>query len=215
MSGSQEQQRSRGLTGWQRGTILWGPARTPGTESAVIVKLGGSLLSRPGWPALVAALVADRGPGPRRLVVGGGAVVDGLRSLDRVAPQPASLMHALAIDGMRMTGRLVAEALSLPMATTVADAAAVAVLDVPAWLAVGRRADSLPPGWHVTSDTIAARIAVEHGSRLLLVKSVPPPPCPAGTSDRLAVLAAADWVDPHFQITAEPLGRIEWAAPAA
>jgi hypothetical protein len=124
-------------------------------------------------------------------------------------------MHALAIDGMRMTGRLVAAALSLPMATTVADAAPVAVLDVPAWLAVGRRADSLPAGWDVTSDTIAARIAVDHGWPLLLVKSVPPPPCPAGVEDRLAALAAADWVDPHFRITAEPLGRIDWAAPAS
>ena len=144
------------------------------------------------------------------LVVGGGAVVDGLRSLDNALPQSPQLMHDLAIDAMRLTARLVAAAMNVPMAAAPPEDDGVAVLDVPAWLGIGSRATTLPVGWQVTSDAIAARVAVEHGGSLLLAKSVPPPPCPG---DQLATLAQAGWVDEHFPVAARPLVTIEWAAP--
>lgn len=180
----------------------------------LVVKLGGSLLSRPAWPALLVPLLTACGPRSCCLVVGGGAVVDGLRTLDRIVPQSPTLMHNLAIDGMLLTARLVAEATGFPLSATPPNRGTVSVLDVPAWLSVGARAASLPIGWQVTSDTIAARVAVEHGGSLLLAKSAPPPPCPGGI-DPLATLAQAGWVDDHFPIAAAPLVTIEWAAPAA
>lgn len=176
----------------------------------VVLKVGGSLLSRLDWPALLASLIAACGSRSCCLVMGGGAVVEGLRAFDRAVPQSPQLMHDLAIDAMRLTARLVAAAMSLPLVATPPDDGNVAVLDVPTWLAVGLRAATLPVGWEVTSDAIAARVAVEHRGSLLLAKSVPPPPCPG---DQLASLARAGWVDEHFPVAAGSLSTIEWAAP--
>ena len=211
------------LRGWRCGVIR-GPdgrsglverrgvsIRPSAAAPLLVLKIGGSLLSRPAWPALLTPLLTACGPRPCCLVVGGGAVVDGLRTIDRIMPQSPPLMHDLAIDGMRLTARLVAEAIGLPLSATPPDDGKVTVLDVSAWLAVGTRAASLPIGWHVTSDSIAARVAVEHNGGLLLAKSVPPPPCPDHV-DPLTSVAQAGWVDDHFPIAAAPLVSIEWAA---
>lgn len=185
---------------------------SPATGGPVVLKVGGSLLSRPDWPALLVPLLAAVGSRSCCLVVGGGPVVDGLRALDLAVPQSPCLMHDLAIDAMRLTARLVAARVHLPLTTAPPDGADAAVLDVPAWLALGSRAATLPVGWHVTSDAIAARVAVEHGGSLLVAKSVPPPPCP-DDRDLLASLARAGWVDEYFSVAAEPLSTITWAAP--
>ena len=177
----------------------------------VVLKVGGSLLSRADWPSLLVPLMAACGPGACCLVVGGGAVVEGLRTFDRALPHSPRLMHDLAIDAMRLTARLVAAGVGVPIAAAPPDAGVV-VLDVPAWLAVGTRAEALPVGWQVTSDAIAACVAVEHDCRLLLAKSVPPPPCP-GDVEQLVSLSRAGWVDGHFPVAAGPLTTIEWAAP--
>jgi len=198
-----------GLVG-SRGVNIQPPSARAAT--LLVLKVGGSLLSQPAWPALLVPLLTACGPRPCCLVVGGGAVVDGLRTLDRIMPQSPALMHELAIDAMRLTARLVAESIGLPLSATRPDHGKVTVLDVSAWLAVGTRAESLPIGWQVTSDAIAARVAVEYDGGLLLAKSVPPPPCPDRV-DPLVSLAQAGWVDDHFPIAAASLGSIEWAAP--
>jgi hypothetical protein len=210
--------------GWRRGFIRRpvtsaaaagsGPtvARSPLPAPLVVLKIGGSLLSQSGWPRMLMSLVAPC-PGACCLVVGGGAVVDGLRTLDRAVPQSPQLMHDLAIDAMRLTARLVAVAIGLPLAVAPPDSQGTVILDVPAWLAIGSRASALPVGWQVTSDAIAASVAVEHGGSLVLAKSVPPPPCP-DDGDQLAALAQAGWLDEHFPIAAGPLATIEWASPA-
>lgn len=196
-----------------RHTTVARPGAPAGGAPLRVVKIGGSLLSRRGWPHLIGALVGSWKVGPCCLVVGGGAVVEGLRTIDRAEPRAPAIMHDLSIDAMRLTARLVAAAVGLPMQSSPPDSRGVAVLDVPAWLAEGIRASSLPIGWHVTSDTIAASVAVEHGGGLLLAKSAPPPPCPEA-DEPLAGLAAAGWVDGHFPIAAATLAEIAWAAPA-
>ena len=210
---SQQIALARPAKGW-RGGVLRGLREADDLSlpvaGLVVLKVGGSLLSRPDWPALFASLMAACGSRSCCLVVGGGAVVDGLRVLDRAVPQSPQVMHDLAIDAMRLTARLVAAAMSLPLAATPPEDDGAVVLDVPSWLGIGSRATTLPVGWQVTSDAIAARVAVEHGGSLLLAKSVPPPPCPG---DQLATLARAGWVDDHFPVAAWPLSTIEWAAP--
>lgn len=190
--------------GWRRGTLRSAATPTPFT----VVKLGGSLLTRIGWAADVAALL-DSLSAPRLLVVGGGPLVDGLRAIDEAAPTPADLMHHLAIECMGHTARLVSTALGVPL---VAEAHPVpettAVLDAPAWLARDGRLDALPVGWQVTSDSIAATVAAAHGLPLVLVKSAPPP------HDDIERLAALGWVDAWFPTAALPLAHITWAAPA-
>lgn len=192
-------------------TIAWehGPIRA-GSESPCggrVIKFGGSLLRRGGWPAALRALVGQV-VAPTTIVVGGGGLVDGLRAIDAAHPLPAALAHRLAIDAMGLTARLVADATGFSLTAEPAAGAAVVVLDAPSWLAVGTRLADLPVGWHVTSDSIAAAVAAAYGAALWLAKSEPPP---AGD---LECLARAGWVDDYFPLAAAPLGRIEWAAPA-
>jgi aspartokinase-like uncharacterized kinase len=190
-------------TAWRRGTF-----RTASGDTApLVVKLGGSLLVRDGWAHDVAELFASLS-GPLVIVVGGGPLVEALRAIDRAEPAPTDLTHRLAIECMGHTARLVAAALGMPL---VAECDAVnrapVVLDAPAWLGGAGRLPALPVGWHVTSDSIAASVAAEHGLPLLLVKSVPPP------HDELDRIAAAGWVDEWFPTAARPLVNISWAAP--
>jgi 5-(aminomethyl)-3-furanmethanol phosphate kinase len=186
---------------WQRGVIRAAATPPPGR----VVKIGGSLLGRPGWPAAINWLVAQWRP--TLVVVGGGPVVDGLRAIDAAGRQPAAFMHELAIDAMSLTGRTVAEAIGMPVVA--GDAAAEGVLDASAWLRAAGSTAALPAGWQVTSDSIAAAVARVAGLRLVLVKSVAPP----GGGGDLAALAAAGWVDPYFPAAAAKLAAIDWAAP--
>lgn len=186
---------------WRQGVIRVGATAPAGT----VLKVGGSLLARPGWPAAIAALVAERRP--VLVVVGGGPLVDGLRAVDAASPRPVRLMHDLAIDAMSLTARLVADACGLALVE--GDAAASGVLDAATWLRATGEAASLPIGWHVTSDSIAAVVARATGRRLVLAKSGPPP---IGGDD-LPALAAAGWVDPHFPTAAADVAAIDWVAP--
>ena len=198
------------------------PAQPP-----LVIKLGGSLLSQPGWPQGIAKLLraisavspADSAASqpshsPALLVVGGGSVVEGLRQIDAASPQPAELVHALAIELMGITARLVAANTGLPLVAAWPNSKArgACLLDVPQWLAENQRLSTLPVGWEVTSDSIAARVAATYGGELLLVKSVPPLSFPA-SQNQIKELAAAGWVDSHFPSAAAGLPAISWAAP--
>ena len=197
--------------GWQGGWLM-----PPATSSAVprgglTIKFGGSLLTRPDWPELLESLVRAV-DGPWRLVVGGGPVVEGLRRLDAVRPQPEERMHRLAIGGMGVTARLVAETIgSAVLRDPLAAATRSGVIDAATWLETGLLAD-LPEDWSVTSDSIAAVVAATNRQPLLLAKSVAPP------NQRVAppnqrVAALGDWVDPHFAHVAVRLPSVGWAAP--
>lgn len=203
---------------WHRGVIRGRDLPAEPRRAPLVIKLGGSLLDRPAWPAELVDLLAMTSL-PAVLVVGGGRLVDALRRIDATSPRPAEVMHRLAIDALGLTARLVASAVGLPLVTSPApDSSApgprVAVLDTPAWLMAGgppARLARLPVGWHVTSDSIAAVVAAEMGRRLTLVKTVPPP-CPG---DDLPALASAGWIDGYFPAAAASLDTIAWAAIAA
>jgi len=190
---------------WHGGILRGAAERQPGP---LVVKVGGSLLSRPGWPDELCGLLESWG-GPLLLVVGGGPPVDGLRTIDAAAAAPPKLMHRLAIEAMGLTARLVADCLQLPLVGEFAPTDRAAVLDAPAWLQAAGRLGALPIGWQVTSDSIAAAVAASLGGGLLLAKSVPPP-CPGGP---LPTLAAAGWIDSWFPMAARSLTWIGWAAP--
>lgn len=189
---------------WEHGLIRAGRESPCGGR---VIKFGGSLLRRGGWPAALRALVGQV-VAPTTIVVGGGGLVDGLRAIDAAYPLPAALTHRLAIDAMGLTARLVADATGFSLTAEPAAGAAVVVLDTPSWLAVGTRFADLPVGWHVTSDSIAAAVAVACDAALWLAKSEPPP------AGEFECLARAGWVDDYFTLAAAPLGRIEWAAAA-
>ena len=199
--------RGRGADGWLQGWLR----RSPGVPPPVplLIKVGGSLLKRAGWPTLIGKLVAAESTGQRpvRLVVGGGPVVDGLRQLDQAEAQPAAQMHRLAIAAMSLTAEIVAERLRLPLVTAL-------TADTPTVLDIGRSPDCraaltpLPCSWAVTSDSIAGAVAAGIHAELLLVKSVVPP-APA-----ISQLVEAGWLDSHFPTASSRLTAIRWAAPA-
>lgn len=199
---------------WHHGTILADGAGSAGT----VVKFGGSLFGRADWPDLARDLVDGASPAaPRTFVVGGGAIVDGLRQIDAVRRGDDTLLHALAIDGMGITARLVAATLGLPVVdrplagTPASDGRprSAAVLDMAAWIATTLDgAAGLPASWEVTSDSLAARVAAVHGLGLLLAKRTPPP------MTGIDAVAAAGWVDPCFPRAVRGVGSVEWVAPA-
>lgn len=206
--------------GWEVGWLIPPETSSAMPRGGLTIKFGGSLLARPDWPELLESLVSavDR---PLCLVVGGGPVVEGLRTLDAVRRQPAERMHRLAIRGMGITARLVAGTLGVPLLPDPRAAATNSgVVDADTWLEKGLLAD-LPADWSVTSDSIAAAVAATNRQPLLLAKSVSPPghgvPPPGhGASPSCQPLAdLGDWVDPHFTRVAVRLPSIRWAAPRA
>jgi aspartokinase-like uncharacterized kinase len=139
-----------------------------------VVKLGGGLGRGAGDEALRALCQALGELGKRHplLVVPGGAwFADAVREADSRFALPATTSHHMAVLGMEQFGWLLSEL--IPGAVRCADPARVppgrtAVL-LPAALAL----DPLPASWQVTSDSIAAWVAVRAGAaRLVLVKDV-------------------------------------------
>jgi aspartokinase-like uncharacterized kinase len=68
---------------------------------------------------------------------------------------------------------------------------------------------SLPSSWDVTSDSIAARLAIVTGAdELVLLKSVPPPDSDLQPPSSLRQLAASGYVDRFFPELAAQVPRI-------
>ncbi|MCA9263829.1 MAG: hypothetical protein KDA60_08255, partial [Planctomycetales bacterium] len=150
----------------------------------VVVKLGGSLLDWPTWPAAFATWWETESYRQPILVTGGGRRVEQIRARNRQQRLDPTLAHWECIAAMSETAHQVAEQLfrhGLP--TELLDAAApelsrrnggtrsIVVLNVARWLRqrVDRRVFSsdardsfepqlglLPIGWEITSDSIAA-----------------------------------------------------------
>jgi len=184
-----------------------------------VVKVGGSLLDYELLPnELHRSLDADRQKHDARhyvLVAGGGKWADTIRQVDREAPIGDETAHWLCVQAMSTTAKLLAgqvtdarlitdlgnlcERLTRP-GQTVFDCQSFLREDEPR--APGIR---LPESWDVTSDSIAARLAIVLGAEeLVLLKSTAPP------ANSWRDLAAADYVDRFFeQLTAElPATRI-------
>lgn len=206
---------------WTFGTLPGAVRRPAGEEpGGLVVKFGGSLLGRSDWPDLVRDLLATLDPMLRcTLVIGGGAVVEGLRSIDAAVPGGEHLVHRLAIDGMGITARYAASILGMPLVAAPLHAdraggasppAPRAVLDMAAWLeSMPERDASIDRSWRVTSDSLAAHVASAHRLGLLLAKRVPPP-----AAESLMALARSGWVDAAFPGAASVLAGLSWCAPA-
>lgn len=169
-----------------------------------VVKVGGSLLRVDGFVDRLDTWL-DRLPlRPAALLIGGGCWVEAIREADRRRPLDVAAAHWLCVSAMSLTARLVGQ--WLPRATLTSDLENVRahhlsdgqrwILDPEPFLRhtePSLQGTPLPVGWHVTSDSIAARLAeVIDACELILLKST----LPAHRS----IQAAADqgYVDPHF-----------------
>lgn len=179
------------------------------TSGPRVIKLGGSLLAWPEWVEAFDRWIAQQPPAANVVIVGGGAVVEALRQIDRAHALPAETAHWLAVRAMSLTAALAARL--LPRAELIVSLERLPpsashglwVLDVEGFLrADARGADQLPCSWDATSDSIAARVAVRLGANeLVLLKSA----LPSEGCDALEELARAGYVDAYFARAARGL----------
>jgi 5-(aminomethyl)-3-furanmethanol phosphate kinase len=173
----------------------------------VVVKIGGSLLTRPGLPRRLPVWLRERFPDSQvNVVVGGGAMIDAFRQLDAIHSLDAVEMHWRCVRALRHTAEIVAG--WMPDAVWIDNSASYAahvrdwrsgdrhlgglfVIAVDAFY--GPHSDvPLPCDWSTTSDSIAAWLAIQmEASRLVLVKS-----CAIPEASDLGRLASLGIVDP-------------------
>lgn len=147
----------------------------------VVIKVGGALMRD---PAALQHTMADLSRVPRGtrwlIVPGGGPFADAVRDLNRRLPLTDDAAHWMAILAMDQYAHVLAGLVddSLMVHDPAGIAAALGAGRIPVlapyrWL---RCADPLPHSWDVTSDSIAAWIAVALGApHLLLLKPVAAP----------------------------------------
>jgi aspartokinase-like uncharacterized kinase len=184
-----------------------------------VVKVGGSLLNLPGLYRVLTSWL-DRQPiDDTLLVVGGGELVDSIRQMDQRFGLADEAAHWLAIRAMNLNGFVLSRL--VPGATwlkSLGDWHHDHELSGPRRRFLSaeyflRREEPqlpgvrLPMGWHVTSDSIAARLAEVCQTReLVLLKSTIP--TTEGRPISCGEAVAMGLVDSHFPTSAAPLRRV-------
>ncbi|MDA0159970.1 hypothetical protein OM076_06840 [Solirubrobacter ginsenosidimutans] len=139
-----------------------------------VVKVGGGLGRGAGDDALktLCAALGELGERHPLLVVPGGAgFADAVRDADRRFALSAEAAHRMAILGMEQFGWLLAEL--IPGAERCADLTRFGPGRTTVLLPAALPLHALPASWQVTSDSIAAWVAIRVGAgRLVLVKGV-------------------------------------------
>ncbi len=182
-------------------------------EIDAVIKVGGSLFRMPEFPERLHRYLRSRGGARLVLLAGGGRFVDEIRALDTLHQFDEERSHALALYAMDFTAEL--------LRTYCSDTEVVESLDeIQHSLNAGRipivaprqilgtedrkSEDPLPHSWEVTSDSIAARLAVRLAApELVLLKSKDASP---GTTRLDAVEQGL--VDPYFPIVAATIARV-------
>jgi aspartokinase-like uncharacterized kinase len=156
-------------------------------QALVVVKVGGSLFDWPDLRLRLAEWLAWQFPARLLLVPGGGATADVVRAFDRQHGLGEETAHWLALRALTLNAFFLAELLPraglhvvrrLDDCPALWDQGRVPVIDAHAFgLADEEQPGCLPHSWSVTSDALAARVALVAGaSQLVLLKSVTIPP---------------------------------------
>jgi aspartokinase-like uncharacterized kinase len=162
------------------------------------VKIGGSLLDLPDLPTRLHTWLGHRRVTGHVLLVGGGALADVLRRQHAIRPLNEVAAHWACIELMAINARLVSAELNLPTVkySDLRSDVHAQFLDVIDFMEnvepimAGRK---LPAGWLVSSDSIAARMAIVlDADELLLLKSSE---CPRQFDADLSRLAATGYID--------------------
>jgi len=189
------------------------------TTGPVLIKVGGSLLT---WPELPARLATFLASSPGRdlcasreivLIAGGGPAADVIRNMDQIHSLGDLNSHRLAIGALDLTAEILAAivpgsvVVHRPEALrSIWNLGKLPILSPGRFLEDhdDRGPDPLPSSWDVTSDSIAARIAIHlNASRLILLKSRA---LPRGAGR--AEAASLGLVDPRFPVVARELGLV-------
>ncbi len=201
---------------------------------ALVYKLGGSLLSLPDLAGRLLSLLSTRCDSQPLLIVGGGEAADIVRRWDIQYQLGEERAHWLALQSMMLNESFVATL--LPLARIVRSRAEaksawetgnLPILCTHDFLKSEERAlagstaadhepTALPHNWNVTSDSIAAWVALRWpAAGLVLLKSRPlhNRGCCAGSYSPEVDLENSDHepaVDPYFPTLAPRLPQIEW-----
>jgi 5-(aminomethyl)-3-furanmethanol phosphate kinase len=172
-----------------------------------VIKVGGSLYDLPDLGARLRRWLSDAALPQPLLVPGGGPTADVIRQFDERFALGDEVAHWLALRALTVNAHML---VGLIGGTVVAkweecraiwERNSVPVLDGHAFATADEvNADHLPHTWEVTSDSLAARVAVVGGARrLVLLKSLE---IPAGVGWEEA--ARRGWVDRFIPVV---LGR--------
>jgi probable H4MPT-linked C1 transfer pathway protein len=156
---------------------------SPSSRSPVVVKVGGSLFDLPDLGPRLAHWLAFQEPAPVLVLPGGGPTANVIRTLDRQQALGEEKAHWLALRALTLNAWLLCTLLPKGTAQVVRqiedcfplwEQGMVPIMDAHAFaLADEGRPGCLPHSWSVTSDSLAARLAVVSGAaELILLKSV-------------------------------------------
>ena len=161
-----------------------------------VVKLGGSLLDSPQLAQRLPRWVARQSPAQHVIVVGGGPFADALRILQPRLGLTDVATHWLAIRGMSLSAQHVQTVLeaaghSWPLVDRIDDRETRRVLLLDAETMLRHATDDrLPENWSVTSDSIAAWVAIRRqAAELVLLKSRLGDPVPPFVDEHFPTLA--------------------------
>ncbi len=180
-----------------------------------VVKVGGSLLDESDLAEKLRGWLAAESLGHHVLVVGGGRLADAVREMDRRLHLGDEAAHWLAVRTMSITAELLSHLLpEVPLVTDfavlgdrLADRGAT-IFDP--WSFLTDHEPDMPgtrlvASWDVTSDAIAARLAVVLGAaELVLLKSAPPP----SVAETMEDLAERGYVDKFFCVLFDELASV-------
>jgi aspartokinase-like uncharacterized kinase len=180
--------------------------------SVAVVKVGGSLYDLPDLGHRLQSWLRENCADVRVVLIpGGGPLVEALRDLDRRHALGEETCHWLALRALSVNAHFLAALLS--SARVIADVADCVrvwqevqwpILDVHTFARADEmNADHLPHSWRVTSDALAARVAVVLRARqLVLLKSTTIP-------------SGADWAEAgRCGLVDEMLADVLRAGPA-
>ena len=173
-----------------------------------VIKVGGSLLTWDVLPQKLTVWLAEQPPALNIMIAGGGPWADLLRDAAKRFDLSELSAHAMCVQAMSVTATLLSDLLDCECERSFDGLSqrignGVLVFDSQSWLLDGE-AQNLPKSWDVTSDSIAARLAMDLKAELVLLKS-----CDAQAQDP-ASLAASGYVDEFFSRIATKLCTIRY-----
>lgn len=153
----------------------------------VVVKVGGSLYDLPDLGPRLGQWLSELDTSNVVLVPGGGPAADVVHDLDRRHGLGEEAAHWLALHALILNAHFLARLLTAKKPVVTGEEAALPalwrqgklpILDAYAFSqADDHQPERLPHRWEVTSDSVAARLAmVTQARRLILLKSVAIPP---------------------------------------
>jgi aspartokinase-like uncharacterized kinase len=149
-----------------------------------VVKIGGSLYDLPDLGSRLGKWLASLGTREVLLVPGGGPAADVVRNLDQTHCLGEEAAHWLALQALSLNARFLATLLAADTNPAVIgdpkwchplwQGGRLPILDAHSFARMDEgRAGCLPHHWSVTSDSVAARVAVVAGAdRIVLLKSI-------------------------------------------